>query len=70
MFLRREHIRRWVRPEDLEQYLAAGWLPADQPAAKTEVINLRPAKQVIEADLTNDDNAIIKENTNGNIDGQ
>lgn len=70
MLLRRAQIIRWVRPSKITEYLEAGWSPADQQLEQTEVINLRPAKQVIEADLTNDDNAIIKENTNGNIDGQ
>jgi len=70
MLLRRAQIIRWVRPSKITEYLEAGWSPADQQLVQTEVINLRPAKRVIQAAKIEDDNAIIEENTNGNIDGQ
>lgn len=59
-------ITRSIREAYLAEYQRAGW----QPVGSTEVINLRPAKRVIQAAKIEDDNAIIEENTNGNIDGQ
>lgn len=59
-------ITRSIREAYLPKYQQAGWAPV----VSTEVINLRPAKTVIQAVEIEDDNAIIQENINGNIDGQ